>query len=174
MSNACEGKRSWVGLRSNRVARFLSGRLETREMAGALIDSVLSSAQRMASWLMAEHAGLERPYRMQSLLGRDLWSADELRDIVRGYVFQALGDADGVLVVDETGFVKKGKHSVGVAPVFGNRRSRREFTSERVSRLCQPLGSSADRPATLFAGELGKRPRALRQGACFRGDCLRH
>jgi SRSO17 transposase len=61
-------------------------------MAGALIDGVLSSAQRMASWLMAERAGLERPHRMQSLLGRDLWSADELRDIVRGYVFQALGE----------------------------------------------------------------------------------
>ncbi len=62
---------------------------------------------------MAEQAGLERPYRMQSLLGRGLWSADELRDAVRAYVFEALGDPEGVLVVDETGFLKKGEHSAG-------------------------------------------------------------
>ena len=64
---------------------------------------------------MAEQAGLKRPYRIQSLLGRSLWSADALRDEVRDYVIEALGDPDGVVVVDETGFVKKGEHSVGVA-----------------------------------------------------------
>ena len=57
---------------------------------------------------MAEQAGLARPYRMQSLLGRSQWNEDGLRDAVRAYVIEALGDADGVLIVDETGFVKKG------------------------------------------------------------------
>ena len=71
--------------------------------------------ERKTGWLMAEQAGLEHPARMQSLLGRSRWEADALRDQVRAYALEALGDPDGVLVVDETGFVKKGAHSVGVA-----------------------------------------------------------
>src|SRR4051794_38995442 len=101
-------------------------RAEGREMAGAFIDGLLSGAERKTGWLMAEQAGLDRPYRMQSLLGRGQWSADTLRDIVRAYVFEALGDADGVLVVDETGFVKKGEHSVGVARQYSGAAGRIE------------------------------------------------
>ena len=52
---------------------------------------------------------------MRSLLGRGLWHEEALRDDVRAYVIEALADPDGVLVVEETGFVKKGEHSVGVA-----------------------------------------------------------
>ena len=57
-------------------------RSQTREMASAFIDGLLSGAERKTGWLMAEQAGLERPYRIQSLLGRGRWSADELRNIV--------------------------------------------------------------------------------------------
>ena len=74
-------------------------RSEGREMAGAFLDGLLSGAERKTGWLMAEQASLERPYRMQSLLGRGLWSADALRDIVRAYVFEALADDEGVLGV---------------------------------------------------------------------------
>jgi len=101
-------------------------RSEVREIAGAFIDGLLSGAERKTGWLMAEQAGLERPYRMQSLLGRGQWSADALRDIVRDYVFETLGDADGVLVVDETGFVKKGEHSAGVARQYSGAAGRIE------------------------------------------------
>jgi SRSO17 transposase len=101
-------------------------RSEGREIAGAFLDGLLSGAERKTGWLMAEQAGLERPYRMQSLLGRGLWSADALRDIVRAYVFEALGDAEGVLVVDETGFVKKGEHSAGVARQYSGAAGRIE------------------------------------------------
>jgi SRSO17 transposase len=90
-------------------------RAELRETAGAFIDGLLSGVERKTGWLMAEHAGLTQPCRMQSLLGRSRWSADALGEVVRAYAFDALGDADGVLAVDETGFVKKGDHSVGVA-----------------------------------------------------------
>jgi len=76
--------------------------------------------------LMAEQAGLDRPYRMQSLLGRSSWSADGLRDVVRDYALEALGDPDGVLVVDETGFLKKGEHSVGVARQYSGAAGRIE------------------------------------------------
>ena len=90
-------------------------RVELRRTAGLFIDGLLSGVERKTGWLMAEAAGLERPYRMQSLLGRSQWSAEALRDWVRDYALAALGDPDGVLVVDETGFVKKGEHSVGAA-----------------------------------------------------------
>ena len=101
-------------------------RAEVRETAGSFVDGLLSGAERKTGWLMAEQAGFDRPYRMQSLLGRGQWSADALRDIVRSYVFEALGDADGVLVVDETGFVKKGEHSAGVARQYSGAAGRIE------------------------------------------------
>jgi SRSO17 transposase len=63
---------------------------------------------------------------MQALLGRSRWSADDLRDHVRSYVIEALGDVGGVLVVDETGFVKKGRHSVGVARQYSGTAGRIE------------------------------------------------
>lgn len=101
-------------------------RRELRETGGAFLDGLLSGIERKTGWLMAEQAGLERPYRMQSLLGRSSWSADELRDIVRSYVIEALGDPDGVLVIDETGFLKKGDQSVGVARQYSGTAGRIE------------------------------------------------
>jgi SRSO17 transposase len=101
-------------------------RVELRKTAGAFIDGLLSGVERKTGWLMAEEAGLERPYRIQSLIGRSLWSADALRDQVRDYVFEALADPDGVLVVDETGFVKKGDQSVGVARQYSGTAGRIE------------------------------------------------
>jgi SRSO17 transposase len=102
------------------------GRRELRETGGAFLDGLLSGIERKTGWLMSEQAGLERPYRMQSLLGRSSWSADALRDAVRSYALEALGDADGVLVVDETGFLKKGDQSVGVARQYSGTAGRIE------------------------------------------------
>src|SRR4051794_20314539 len=102
------------------------GRAETRETAGAFLDGLLSGVARKTGWLLAEQAGLERPYRMQSLLGRSRWDADALRDRVRADVIEALGDRDGVLVVDETGFLKKGERSVGVARQYSGTAGRIE------------------------------------------------
>jgi SRSO17 transposase len=113
------------GLLKARIGEVFS-RVEVRTTAGAFIDGLLSGAERKTGWLMAEQAGFDRPYRMQSLLGRSSWSADALRDMVRSYVFEALGDPDGVLVVDETGFVKKGAHSVGVARQYSGTAGRIE------------------------------------------------
>jgi len=102
------------------------GRVELRRSASAFLDGLLSGVERKTGWLLAEQAGLERPYRMQSLLGRSQWDAEALRDRVREYVVAALGDADGVLVIDETGFVKKGAHSVGVARQYSGTAGRIE------------------------------------------------
>jgi SRSO17 transposase len=65
--------------------------------------------------MRAEAAGDPGPWRQQAILGRGRWDADALRDIVREYALEALGDADAVLVIDETGFLKQGKASCGVA-----------------------------------------------------------
>ena len=101
-------------------------RPEVRSCAGAFIDGLLSGISRKTGWLLAEQAGLDRPYRMQSLLGRSSWDADALRDMVRAEVIASLGDASGVLVVDETGFLKKGTHSVGVARQYSGTAGRIE------------------------------------------------
>lgn len=101
-------------------------RNEQRQSASAFIDGVLSGAERKTGWMLAEEAGLDRPYRIQSLLGRSSWSADQLCRLVRRYAIDALGDADGVLVVDETGFLKKGTESVGVARQYSGTAGRIE------------------------------------------------
>ena len=90
-------------------------RSELRETGGAFPDGLLSGISRKTGWMMPEHAGLSRPWRMLALLGCSRWDAARLRDEVRDHVIEALGCDDGVLVVDDTGFLKKGTHSVGVA-----------------------------------------------------------
>lgn len=102
------------------------GRAELRRSASAFIDGLLSGVARKTGWQLAEQAGLERPYRLQSLLGRSCWQADTLRDLVRADVQATLGDAGAVLVVDETGFLKKGTHSVGVARQYSGTAGRVE------------------------------------------------
>jgi len=83
--------------------------------AGLFLDGLLSDERRKTGWMRAEAAGDPGPWRQQALLGRDRWEADALRDMVRDYVIEHLGDEDAVLVIDETGFLKQGKASCGVA-----------------------------------------------------------
>ena len=101
-------------------------RSEQRASAGVFIDGLLSGAERKTGWMLAEEAGLARPYRIQSLLGRSSWSADALSARIRSYALDAIGDPDGVLVVDETGFLKKGAQSVGVARQYSGTAGRIE------------------------------------------------
>src|SRR4051812_49879219 len=65
--------------------------------------------------MRAEAAGDPGPWRQQAILGRGRWEVDALRDLVRDYAIESLADQDAVLVVDETGFLKQGKASCGVA-----------------------------------------------------------
>src|ERR1700744_3865075 len=83
--------------------------------AGLFLESLLGDEQRKTSWMRAEAAGDPGPWRQQAILGRRDWDADGLRDIVRDYVIEHLADDDAVLVIDETGFLKQGKASCGVA-----------------------------------------------------------
>jgi SRSO17 transposase len=89
-------------------------RSETRERVKAYLRGLLSPIERKNGWQLAEEAGLPTPYAMQYLLNRSVWESDEVRDRLQAYVREMLADADGMLVIDETGFLKKGKKSVGV------------------------------------------------------------
>ena len=82
----------------------------------AYLDGLVGDAQRKNGWQLAETAGDTTPYGLQHLLGRAVWSADAVRDDLYAYVTEHLGDPEGVVVVDETGFPKQGTHSAGVTP----------------------------------------------------------
>jgi SRSO17 transposase len=94
------------------AARF--GRVEPRRRAGAFVLGLLAGLPRVNCWALAEHAGEATPDGMQHLLARAAWDEDGVRDDLREYVVEQLGDLDAVLVVDETGDVKKGTATVGV------------------------------------------------------------
>jgi SRSO17 transposase len=83
--------------------------------AGQFLDGLLGPERRKAGWMRAEAAGDPGPWRQQAILGRGRWGADALRDLVRDYALETLADAEAVLVIDETGFLKQGKASCGVA-----------------------------------------------------------
>ena len=88
-------------------------RSELRRRAQAYLRGLLSGAERMNSWQLAEVAGNATPYGIQHLLGRANWDADAVRDELRSDVVERLADDESVLVVDETGFIKKGIRASG-------------------------------------------------------------
>jgi SRSO17 transposase len=89
-------------------------RVEPRATAKDLVTGLLSGVERKNCWWLAEAAGHGTPDAMQRLLRTAKWDADAVRDDVRSYVVEHLGHPGGVLIADETGFLKKGIHSVGV------------------------------------------------------------
>jgi SRSO17 transposase len=89
-------------------------RSETREGVQAYLKGLLSPVERKNGWQLAEEAGLSTPYSMQYLLNRAVWDSDEVRDVLQAYIREMIADLNGVYVLDETGFLKKGNKSVGV------------------------------------------------------------
>src|SRR5437660_8489086 len=83
--------------------------------AGLFLEGLLGDEQRKTGWMRAEAAGDPGPWRQQAILGRGRWDADALRDIVREYALEHLAADEAVLVIDETGFLKQGQASCGVA-----------------------------------------------------------
>jgi SRSO17 transposase len=91
-------------------------RSEARDRAKRYLVGLLGKVERKNGWQLAEAVGERDPQGVQRLLNSARWDADEVRDDLRSYVFEHLGDEEtGVLIVDETGFLKKGEKSVGVA-----------------------------------------------------------
>ncbi len=89
-------------------------RSESRERAKNYLKGLLSPVERKNSWQLAEMIGETTPYGLQQFLYRSPWDPDVIRDDTCSYVVEHLGDSDAILVVDETGFLKKGEHSAGV------------------------------------------------------------
>jgi SRSO17 transposase len=94
------------------ASRF--GRKEPRLRAMCYLKGLLSPIERKNGWQLAEYAGDETPEGVQRFLASYEWDADLVRDDLRDYVVEHLGDPNAVLVIDETGFIKKGTKSVGV------------------------------------------------------------
>jgi SRSO17 transposase len=112
-----EDVRDW-GQQLDAVARRIGSRFarsETRDRVHAYLVGLLGPVQRKNSWQLAEQIGDGSPYGVQHLLGRSGWDPEEVRDDLRAFVVESLGDPDAVLILDETGFLKKGTHSAGVA-----------------------------------------------------------
>jgi len=109
-----EGGPAYLADLARRLAPYFA-RSESRQRAMAYLQGLLSAAERKNSWQLAEICGEATPYGFQYLLNRADWDAEAVRDELRRYVIQHLGDPNGVLVLDETGFLKKGQHSAGVA-----------------------------------------------------------
>ena len=89
-------------------------RVEPRRLAGDAVRGLMSDLAVKNCWTLAEHAGHESPDGLQHLLCKAKWDVDGVRDDLRDYVVDRLGRQDALLVVDETGDVKKGTHTVGV------------------------------------------------------------
>jgi SRSO17 transposase len=101
-------------------------RSEVRQRAKDYLHGLLSGAERKNGWQLAEVAGNATPYGLQHLLGRANWDADAVRDDLREYVLEHLAGDESCLVVDETGFIKKGDKSVGVKRQYTGTVGKRE------------------------------------------------
>ena len=91
------------------------GRIEPRRRASAYLRGLLAPLGRKNGWQLAEAIGDARPWRTQRVLSHVLWDEEAARDLCREHAVGRLGAEDAVLVIDETAFVKKGRHSAGVA-----------------------------------------------------------
>jgi SRSO17 transposase len=120
--------RRWIqGLETvaTRIDRHFA-RAEARGRLRAYLRGLLSPVERKNSWQLAEALGDRTPHGVQHLLGRAEWSAEAVRDDLLGYVKEHLADPQGILVIDETGFLKKGSKSVGVARQYSGAAGRVE------------------------------------------------
>ena len=130
-----------------------------RRHGRAYLLGLLSHTERKNSWSLAEFAGDVSPDGMQRLLNFSPWDEDACRDAVRRYVVGTWGTRAAVLAVDETGFLKKGRMSAGVAGSIPGRRAgwrtARSGCSWRTPAGREP---GADRPGAVLAGEMGRGP----------------
>jgi hypothetical protein len=109
-----QGWRTYLTDIARRLGPYFA-RAETRQRVMTYLQGRLSPAERKNSWQLAEETGDVTPDGFQYLLARADWAADAVRDELRMYIRQHLSYPNGVIVIDETGFLKEGQHSAGVA-----------------------------------------------------------
>ncbi len=120
--------RGWaVGLSAlhQRISKHFV-RAEPRQLAYDYLRALLSPIERKNGWQIAEHLGATTPDGVQRLLATAHWDADKVRDDLQSYVVEHLADPEAVLVIDETGFLKKGTKSVGVKRQYSGTAGRTE------------------------------------------------
>src|SRR5919107_3146496 len=120
--------RGWaIGLSAlhQRIAKHFV-RADPRQQAYDYVRALISPIERKNGWQIAEHVGAATPDAVQRLLATAQWDADQVRDDLRAYVVEHLGHPDAVLVIDETGFLKKGTKSVGVKRQYTGTAGKRE------------------------------------------------
>lgn len=121
---SAQGAAGPAELLSRLASRF--PRSEVRARAARYLTGLLAHVERKNGWQLAEHLGEAHPRGVQRLLANAQWDADAVRDDLRAYVVEHLRGPGGVLVVDETGFIKKGTKSVGVARQYSGTAGRTE------------------------------------------------
>ena len=137
----------------------IAGRFRRPEPRRRVLDylrGLVSPVQRKNGWQLAEQAGDATPYGVQHLLSTYVWDADLVRDDLRDYVVEHLGDVHGVLVVDETGFLKKGEKPVGVQRQYSG-------TAGRIEN-CQ---DADDAGAGVSGGDPASGDGTWRKGGCY-------
>jgi SRSO17 transposase len=141
-------------------------RVEPRRTAREFVLGLLSPLERKNCWWLAELAGHGDPQAMQRLLRTAVWDADAVRDDLRGFVAGQLGDAAGVLIPDETGFLKKGTGSVGVQRQYSGTAGRIENSQVGVFlSYASPAGRALiDRRVYLPRSWTGDRSRCTAAG----------
>ena len=149
----------WLGVLDELLTRTGSRfrRVEPRRRARAFVLGLLAELPRKNCWTIAEHAGDPSPDGMQHLLARAKWDADGVRDDTRAYVIEHLGDPGAVMVIDETGDIKKGTATAGVQrPVHRHRRADRERPGRRLPRLRRAARARPHRPRAVPAEVLDR------------------
>lgn len=117
------------GRELERVCEWMAprfGRVEVQRRAPLYVQGLIAQVDRKNGWQLADYLGDETPKNLQHFIARSQWSADEVRDDLQRYVTEHLGDEDGILVLDETGFLKKGTKSAGVARMYSGTAGRIE------------------------------------------------
>jgi len=151
------------GLMARIAPRF--GRVEPRQLARDAVAGLMSGLAVKNCWTLAEHAGHDSPDGLQHLLRKATWDTDGVRDDLRRFVLERLGATDAVLVVDETGDVKKGVHTVGVQRQYTGTAGRIENAQVAVYLTYASAGGHAliDRELYLpqvWADDTGRREQA--------------
>jgi SRSO17 transposase len=136
-------------------------RAEPRQRSRAYLKGLLGTVERKNGWQLAEWIGEATPDGVQHLLERAAWDADAARDILREYVVEQLGEREAVLIVDETGFLKKGEHSAGVQRQYSGTAGRIENSQIGVFLCYAGNGASAfiDRELYMPQSWIDDRPR---------------
>lgn len=128
-------------------------RAEVRNRVGRYLRGLLASVERKNGWQMAEELAEANAHGVQRLLAEADWDEEAMRDDLQAYVIEHLGEAGGILVVDETGFLKKGKKSVGVARQYSGTAGRRENSQIGVFLLYASTKGAAFIDRTLYLPE---------------------